>query len=272
MFGLLMMVGLVVGIGCDERLNPQIEELKEEEASTSNRDPVNRDLVVGTWLAWNKVDGLEGWISFRSNGSYIGYWGDEGSWYLAGDQLILSHLGTITTCGLFTCTPISAILTEFYTVNSVTHTELSVTRERDYDNSYSNSVSIRFNSGWHRRVPPQPLGEAAIAVDWKIEGKKFNYYRGGRVKWEGNNVGGKLEGKAVWYYRSGKVKQEGNYVDGKREGKVVVYYESGKVEWEENYVDDKREGKWVWYDENGNITDEDIYEDGKCIEMYEGDE
>ncbi len=96
--GLLMMVGLMVGVvGCGDDDNP----VKS-----------NQDLLVGTWL---DEDG-DAW-TLRSNGTFVDWEGDEGTWSLVGDQLTTTYDD-----------PDYASENGTFTI-SVTDTELTVTDE-----------------------------------------------------------------------------------------------------------------------------------------------
>ena len=97
MIGLLMVMGLMVGIiGCGDDKNP----VKS-----------NQDLLVGTW-----IDDEGDPVTFRDDGTFVDYEGDEGTWSLVGDQLTLTFddedFGSATV-----------------TLNSVTDTELTITNE-----------------------------------------------------------------------------------------------------------------------------------------------
>ena len=97
LFGLLV-VGLVVGVvGCGD----------------DNPVKSNRDLLVGTWVAG---DGEP--ITLRSDGTFVDYEGDEGTWSLVGDQLTLTYDDPGFAAFGFTGT-----------LNSVTDTKLTVTDE-----------------------------------------------------------------------------------------------------------------------------------------------
>ena len=100
MIGLLMLVGLVVGIvGCGDDDNP----VKSS----------NEDLLVGTWLD----DEGTPW-TLRSNGTFVDWEGDEGTWSLVGDQLTIAYDD-----------PDFADFGWTDTLNSVTDTKLTVTDE-----------------------------------------------------------------------------------------------------------------------------------------------
>ena len=72
MIGLLMTVGLMVGVvGCGDDDNP----LKS-----------NQELLVGTYF---DEDGDP--ITLRSNGTFVDWDGDEGTWSLIGDQYTLTY-------------------------------------------------------------------------------------------------------------------------------------------------------------------------------------
>ena len=97
MIRFLMMVGLVVGVvGCGDDDNP----VKS-----------NQDLLVGTWL---DEDGDS--ITFRSDGTFVDWEEDEGTWSLVGDQLTIEFNDEDYGSGTVT-------------LNSVTDTEFSVTDE-----------------------------------------------------------------------------------------------------------------------------------------------
>ena len=96
LIGLVMMVGLMAGV-----------------AGGGDDNPVksDQDLLVGTWL---DEDG-DLW-TLRSNGTFVDWEGDEGTWSLVGDQLTLTY--DDPDFGGFTDT-----------LNSVTDTELILTDE-----------------------------------------------------------------------------------------------------------------------------------------------
>ena len=99
MIGIVMMVGLMVGVvGCGD-----------------DDDPVksNQDLLVGTWLD----DEGTPW-TLRSNGTFVDWEGDEGTWSLVGDQLTIAYDD-----------PDFADFGWTDTLNSVTDTKLTVTYE-----------------------------------------------------------------------------------------------------------------------------------------------
>ena len=101
MFGLLMMLGMVVSVvGCGDDDNP----VKS-----------NQDLLVGTWL---DLDFVVDEVTFRSDGTFVDYDGDEGTWSLKGDQLTITYDD-----------PDNADYNFTVTLNSVTDTELRATDE-----------------------------------------------------------------------------------------------------------------------------------------------
>ena len=110
--GLLMMVGVMVGVvGCGDDDNP----VKS-----------NQDLLVGTWLD-EDGDGAgpevlladnTSPVTLRSNGTFVDWDGDEGTWSLVGDQLTLTYDD-----------PDFAEFGFTDTLNSVTDTKLTVTDE-----------------------------------------------------------------------------------------------------------------------------------------------
>ena len=158
LIGLLMMVGLVVGVGCgDDDSSPTSSSVSQDKYSetivggtwkdggepiwTFNADgtvvydgyedyiytwsidgstltvfnPVksDQDLLVGTWL-----DGDGDAWTLRSNGTFVDYDEDEGTWSLVGDQLTLTYDDPDFADFGFTDT-----------LNSVTDTKLTVTDE-----------------------------------------------------------------------------------------------------------------------------------------------
>jgi len=164
LIGLLMMVGLVVGVGCgDDDSSPTSSSVSQDKYSetivggtwkdggepiwTFNADgtvvydgyedyiytwsidgstltvfnPVksDQDLLVGTWL---DEDGDS--ITLRSNGTFVDWDEDEGTWSLVGDQLTIAYndedYGSDTV-----------------TLNSVTDTQFTVTDE--YGERYVNT-------------------------------------------------------------------------------------------------------------------------------------
>ena len=96
MIGLLMMVGLMAGV-----------------AGGGDDNPVksDQDLLVGTWL---DEDGDS--ITLRSNGTFVDWEEDEGTWSLVGDQLTIAYNDEDYGSGTVT-------------LNSVTDTEFTVTDE-----------------------------------------------------------------------------------------------------------------------------------------------
>ena len=163
MIGFLMMVGLVSGVGCgDDDSSPTSSSVSQDKYSetivgtwkdggepiwTFNADgtvvydgseeyiyiwsidgstltvfnPVksDQDLLVGTWL---DEDGDS--ITLRSNGTFVDWDEDEGTWSLVGDQLTIAYndedYGSDTV-----------------TLNSVTDTQFTVTDE--YGERYVNT-------------------------------------------------------------------------------------------------------------------------------------
>ena len=158
MFGLLMMVGFLVSVGCggDDDSSPTSSSVSQDKYSetivgtwkdggeptwTFNADrtvvydgseehiytwsidgstltvfnPVksDQDLLVGTWL---DEDGDP--ITLRSNGTFVDWDGDEGTWSLVGDQLTLTYDDPDFAEFDFTAT-----------LNSVTDIKLTVTDE-----------------------------------------------------------------------------------------------------------------------------------------------
>ena len=98
MIGLLMMVGLVIGV-------------VESGGAEDNPVKSNQDLLVGIWL---DEDGDP--FTYRSNGTFVDWDGDEGTWSLAGDQFTIAYDDEDYGSGTAT-------------LNSVTDTELTVTDE-----------------------------------------------------------------------------------------------------------------------------------------------
>jgi len=95
--GLLMMVGLMVGVvGGGDDDNP----VKSDQ-----------DLLVGIWL-----DGDGDSMTFRSDGTFVDWEEDEGTWSLVGDQLTIAYNDEDYGSGTVT-------------LNSVTDTEFTVTDE-----------------------------------------------------------------------------------------------------------------------------------------------
>ena len=96
LIGLVMMVGLMAGV-----------------AGGGDDNPVksDQDLLVGIWL---DEDGDP--ITLRSDGTFVDWDGDEGTWSLVGDQLTIAYddedYGSVTV-----------------TLNSVTDTEFTITDE-----------------------------------------------------------------------------------------------------------------------------------------------
>ena len=103
--GFMMMVGLMVGVvGCGDDDNP-VKEVT----------PSNQDLLVGTWL---DLDFVVDDVTFRSDGTFVDFDDDEGTWSLKGDQLTITYDD-----------PENAEYNFTVTVVSVTDTELRVTDE-----------------------------------------------------------------------------------------------------------------------------------------------
>jgi antitoxin component YwqK of YwqJK toxin-antitoxin module len=74
----------------------------------------------------------------------------------------------------------------------------------------------------------------------KLEGKQYDWYENGKLKYDEN-------------YKNGQLKYEYNYKNEKLEGKQYEWYQNAQLEFESNYKDGKLEGKqYSWY-ENGEL-------------------
>jgi len=94
--------------------------------------------------------------------------------------------------------------------------------------------------------------------------KKVNYYKSGKVEYEGYFINGKLhrpDGPAyIGYCESGKIEFEGYYINGEHHclggPAVISYHKSGKVDYE-------------WYYVNGKQLTEEQIEEVKFNKMFD---
>jgi len=94
-------------------------------------------------------------------------------------------------------------------------------------------------------------------------GKGKEYYKDGKLKFEGEYLNGKRNGKGKDYNYFGKLEFEGEYLNGERNGKGKEYNDNGKLEFEGEYLNGERNGKGKKYNYYGELEFEGEYLNGK---------
>ena len=97
-----------------------------------------------------------------------------------------------------------------------------------------------------------PNGEFYIGeiLNGLKNGKGIEYYKNGKIKYDGDWISGKLEGYGKYYYENDEF-YIGQWKNNLRHGKGIEYYKNGYIKYDGFFVNDKFEG-------NGKF----IYEDG----------
>ena len=154
MIGLLMVVGLVVGVvGCGDDDNPV----------KSNQD---LDPVVGTW---SNEDGDS--ITFRSDGTFVDWEEDEGTWSLVGDQFTFTYND-----------PDYAELGGTFTLISVTDDELTLATKDGESWVSTRQISTPTESS----VPQDKYSETIVGGTWKDGGEPiWTFIADGTVVYDG---------------------------------------------------------------------------------------
>jgi len=97
----------------------------------------------------------------------------------------------------------------------------------------------------------------------ELEGVSF--YQNGILVAQGGTLDklGRKQGHWKFFYDTGKLKEEGDFIGGQRNKKWVFYYEDGKrIEQTGEFINDKFSGTWEWFYENGKKRRVEFFEDG----------
>ena len=76
-------------------------------------------------------------------------------------------------------------------------------------------------------------------------GKGKEYYKDGRIKYEGDFANDKFEGKGKYIYDNGNY-YIGEFKNGLSHGRGILYFSNGRIKYEGDFVKDKYEGKNIF--------------------------
>lgn len=111
-------------------------------------------------------------------------------------------------------------------------------------------------------------GKKSMLVNFEYgipQGKKYQFHKNGKLKFEGQNISGDLNGTLIWYDKDGQKKSEEVYANGKNNGPIKGYYKNGVLSQIGNYKDGKLDGEYIFYSKDGNVTFKEYYSNGKRI-------
>ena len=105
-----------------------------------------------------------------------------------------------------------------------------------------------------------------VKIEYGIpQGESLEYYKNGKIRFEGVNVSGDLNGIINTYYKNGKIQSEQEYINGKRNGVLKRYYKNGVLKDNIKYKDDKEDGECTFYYKDGSVAFIEYYSNGKRI-------
>ena len=97
-------------------------------------------------------------------------------------------------------------------------------------------------------------------------GKGILYYKGGKIKYEGEFIDGDYNGKGKEYYHDGKVKYEGNFAHNQYNGSGTYTWVNGEY-YSGEFKNGAMHGKGKEYYVNGNIKYDGEFKNG----LYDGE-
>lgn len=112
-------------------------------------------------------------------------------------------------------------------------------------------------------------GEGIVDENMRMQGKWKLYFKGGKLKAEGEYKDGKRIGKWQFYYASGDLEQTGSYSAGKPDGEWIWYHVNGQKLREEFYINGREDGEMKEYDSRGNTIATGQYMDGMKTGKWE---
>lgn len=146
------------------------------------------------------------------------------------------------------------------------------------DTIYYRRLTKSTNCIWTKKGETKPFtgvtfrkhlsGKKRMVINFEYgipQGKRIEYYKNGKIRFEGVNVSGDLNGMQIWYYKNGKKKSEEDYVNGKITGLSKGYYNNGSLRSVANFKDSKEEGELTYYFKDGTVMFKEYYSNGKRI-------
>ena len=139
----------------------------------------------------------------------------------------------------------------------LTHTTNCIWSKKGETTPFTGIAYRKYISGKKRTI---------VKIEYGIpQGESLEYYRNGKIRFEGVNVSGDLNGVQIWYYKNGKKKSVEDYVNGKINGLSKGYYENGALRSVANFKDNKEDGELIYYFKDGTVMFKEYYSNGKRI-------
>jgi len=97
--------------------------------------------------------------------------------------------------------------------------------------------------------------------------QKKEYYKNGKLHYEGEWIEGQPHGHGKWYYheKDGQLYYEGEWKKGKPDGHGKSYHENGKLRYEGEFKDGRFDGHGKYYYEDGQLYYEGEWKKGEAM-------
>jgi antitoxin component YwqK of YwqJK toxin-antitoxin module len=95
-----------------------------------------------------------------------------------------------------------------------------------------------------------------------LDGKKYKYYPGSKIKEEISYKKGLMDGEFLYYNTEGKMLEKLNYKEGKKNGECTYFYSDGKLLKTEFWLMDVKNGEFKTFYYQGHIQTLETYKKG----------